>query len=292
MKKIKITIFLCSLIVTVSAQNNFTLKQKAAIGNKIDSMLLAYFDLSTITKRVENVKTNNKETSLRIANYKSLFSKDALIFDDINVKFVPNPSKGASNYQLEEKTLNDYISGLVEEFPTGLILFNKQLNISYDNINAGFVTVALERTISGTSYSQNYNVFNHDTLKMTFSVNEGYKNVKITKIEAIGYKLSILNDKDLDGVIDRDDECIDEKGTMALKGCPDTDGDGIIDKNDDCKDEAGPRENNGCPLSTFTYRYVFSGSAGFGFSKTSLTMNSDLNTTGYGSRGFKNVDQL
>ena len=55
-------------------------------------------------------------------------------------------------------------------------------------------------------------------------------------------------DTDGDGITDDNDECPNEAGTVALKGCPDKDGDGIADKNDNCPDKAGTAKYNGCPV--------------------------------------------
>ena len=57
-----------------------------------------------------------------------------------------------------------------------------------------------------------------------------------------------VKDKDKDGVPDKEDECPNEPGTIATKGCPDKDGDGIPDKNDKCPDQAGTLKYNGCPV--------------------------------------------
>ena len=54
-------------------------------------------------------------------------------------------------------------------------------------------------------------------------------------------------DKDGDGVADKDDQCPDVPGLASLNGCPDADGDGIADKDDACPDEAGLAEFKGCP---------------------------------------------
>ena len=58
---------------------------------------------------------------------------------------------------------------------------------------------------------------------------------------------SIVNDKDFDGVEDQLDDCPDEPGYPALKGCPDKDKDGVADKDDRCIDQAGDPNNFGCP---------------------------------------------
>ncbi|MDL1914004.1 MAG: OmpA family protein [Bergeyella sp.] len=55
------------------------------------------------------------------------------------------------------------------------------------------------------------------------------------------------NDRDKDGVPDKEDRCPDTPGLAEFKGCPDTDGDGVPDIDDACPDVAGPVENKGCP---------------------------------------------
>lgn len=57
------------------------------------------------------------------------------------------------------------------------------------------------------------------------------------------------SDIDNDGVLDKDDACIDVAGPVENKGCPygDKDGDTVLDNVDDCIDVAGPVENKGCP---------------------------------------------
>jgi hypothetical protein len=270
-----------SLVHSAEAQSEYSLREKTEIAENIDSLLIKYFDLSTITKKVENEKKNTKETNVRIAQFRNLFDKDATIYDDINPRFSYAPKKGEQAYMLEEKNLTDYFNGLIDEFPLGLITVNNKVNISYQNFGTGTVEVALDRTISGVSYSNKYHISNHDTLKLTLRIKSD-KEVKISKVEKIGngYNLKLLNDKDLDGVINEEDNCPTEKGRMALKGCPDTDNDGIIDKDDYCPDEFGPKENNGCPATTFSYRYVSSVSAGLGWSNTNLSLGT-LAETGY-----------
>jgi len=54
-------------------------------------------------------------------------------------------------------------------------------------------------------------------------------------------------DRDADGVADKDDQCPDQKGPVALNGCPDSDGDGIADKSDACPTQKGLAQFQGCP---------------------------------------------
>ncbi len=55
-------------------------------------------------------------------------------------------------------------------------------------------------------------------------------------------------DKDGDDLADPQDECPDEYGTAAAKGCPDYDEDGIPNHRDNCLFEAGTAANDGCPI--------------------------------------------
>jgi outer membrane protein OmpA-like peptidoglycan-associated protein len=68
-------------------------------------------------------------------------------------------------------------------------------------------------------------------------------------LDGISVNLHPEDDRDHDGVIDKEDRCPDVAGLPALGGCPDADGDGIADAMDACPDKAGPAEMHGCPDS-------------------------------------------
>ena len=61
--------------------------------------------------------------------------------------------------------------------------------------------------------------------------------------------LNFFRDSDSDGVLNKNDYCVNEYGDYGNNGCPwpDTDLDGVLDKDDACINEFGPVENNGCP---------------------------------------------
>ena len=56
-----------------------------------------------------------------------------------------------------------------------------------------------------------------------------------------------VEDKDGDGIVDREDACPYQPGIVKFRGCPDSDGDGIPDKDDDCPNEKGKARFRGCP---------------------------------------------
>ncbi len=66
-------------------------------------------------------------------------------------------------------------------------------------------------------------------------------------LDGISVNVHPEEDRDGDGVPDKDDLCPDTPGLASLQGCPDRDGDGIPDNMDACPDVAGPAKFNGCP---------------------------------------------
>jgi outer membrane protein OmpA-like peptidoglycan-associated protein len=66
-------------------------------------------------------------------------------------------------------------------------------------------------------------------------------------IDGVSVMMHPEDDRDHDGVPDKDDRCPDVAGLATLQGCPDRDGDGIADNVDACPDLAGPAQFNGCP---------------------------------------------
>lgn len=66
-------------------------------------------------------------------------------------------------------------------------------------------------------------------------------------LDGVSVRLKPEDDRDKDGIIDKEDACPDEPGPAATKGCPDSDGDGVADKDDKCPNKAGSAEMEGCP---------------------------------------------
>jgi hypothetical protein len=242
-------------------------KDKMLISARVDTLLQKYMQKNTLTE-----PGSTHQNPKVVKEFKSLFTSDAKIFDDINASFDEN--EAGYPYKLREKSLNEYYTGLIEEFATGLIITNKRINISYDNFDKGEVSAALQRNITGTN-SKKYDLANEDTLLIKISIQPD-KSVKIKSIASLGNtQVKIVNDDDLDGVINNLDECRGQKGKINLNGCPDRDGDGVPDKRDDCEDTPGPKENNGCPPTTFAYTFVLSGSIGFQLNLNGLKVPED-----------------
>jgi outer membrane protein OmpA-like peptidoglycan-associated protein len=100
------------------------------------------------------------------------------------------------------------------------------------------------------------------TANYSRGLNDFYRAINDTgsfKHQVIGITLGIflakpvdlekkIKDKDKDGINDNEDNCPNEPGTAATKGCPDKDSDGIADKDDQCPNIPGTVRNKGCPV--------------------------------------------
>ncbi len=234
-------------------------QDKSIINVKIDTLLQNYFQKAGLT-----LPGGSKRNDKVVADLRGMIKTDAEIFDDINATFNPKTRQ----YELKNKSRNTYIEDLVDNFPKGLIIINKNININYNDFDKGEVTVALERSIQGTN-SDKFTLKNEDTLLITVGILPD-KSVKIINISKIGSHIICMNDEDIDGVIDELDECSKEPGLISLNGCPDNDLDGIPNKRDQCPNESGPESNGGCPPSTFSYQLVFSGGVGYMFNRNIL----------------------
>jgi OmpA-OmpF porin, OOP family len=56
------------------------------------------------------------------------------------------------------------------------------------------------------------------------------------------------DDRDGDGILDKNDKCPEIPGTGSTDGCPDADHDGIADREDECPHRKGVRALSGCPV--------------------------------------------
>jgi OmpA-OmpF porin, OOP family len=128
-----------------------------------------------------------------------------------------------------------YYKGYIGAFaPVGLGL---QLNL----FNETFIDLATQARLGLTD-----NATTH--LYHSLGVIGNIFNKKPEPVKEVAPPMITKKDTDNDGIVDDEDECPNEAGTAALKGCPDKDGDGIADKNDNCPDKAGTAKYNGCPV--------------------------------------------
>ncbi len=272
MKKNLAILFILLCPCGLMAQN-WSNADRAIIAGRIDTLLIDYMQKSGLKLPGEN-KRNDKV----VGDLRTMIAIDAEVFDDINAEY--NEKK--QQYVLKLKSRNDYIEDLIEAFPKGLLINNRNLNVSYSRMNENIVTAVLARNVQGTN-SGKFTFVNEDTLLIKVRINPDMT-VKISEISSLGSHLRCLNDDDTDGVTDDNDECRNASGLIALSGCPDNDGDGIPNYKDNCPNEKGDVANGGCAPSTFPYQFVFSASVGYLFNRVNLEKLKS------GDLGYESVD--
>ncbi|MEO8088225.1 MAG: hypothetical protein ABI763_15500, partial [Bacteroidota bacterium] len=161
MKKILLRL-LAILIPAFSFAQNYSAEEKVQICARVDTLLQSYLQKSSL-----KLPGANKRNDKVVGDLRAMFTVEAEIFDDINASF--NQNLEGYPYELKIKTRNSYIEDLVEEFPRGLIINNKNLNINYTKIDKGEIIAALERNVQGTN-SKKFTFFNEDTLLIKIKV--------------------------------------------------------------------------------------------------------------------------
>ena len=180
------------------------------------------------------------------------------------------------------------ISGVVKDKETGTLIENAIVTLKPSNIvGAGYYSG--KKTIKNGAFQLSTN-FNYPLELITTKKGCKTKKIKIKKgdsyieiiikcdsesIQKIIEEQTL--DTDNDGVLDRDDKCIDVVGEIDNNGCPwaDNDKDGIKNTEDSCIDEAGPKENNGCPTKPADFmKFIESDMNKFLFSTDSSELNS------------------
>ncbi len=122
----------------------------------------------------------------------------------------------------------------------------KQLALAEFNLDAS--AIELEEGTSNKALKHVKAAEENAREALELSKDCGPKTVIIKPKKKIGI---VLADKDGDGVVDNEDQCVDDPGPRENQGCPDTDGDGIFDNLDRCKvdpeDKDGFQDEDGCP---------------------------------------------
>jgi len=128
-----------------------------------------------------------------------------------------------SSYSVTPRYEHKWFSVMLPMIYGGLQKFNMGIGI-----RAGFVYAGVNNLISGL-------------------VNDPYGTSFYFGVKVPIWHGKPPSDRDLDGVSDLKDRCLDDPGTWELLGCPDRDGDGIVDIDDLCPDIPGPKIYSGCP---------------------------------------------
>ena len=194
------------------------------INRSFDATLGFSYGQIDYAKDIRSFKTNLGDFKLQ-AKYK--FNNGYILKED--AFFAPFVSAGIGNSFYS----GDHVDGTVLKFgfPVGwgtMLNINERFSVSLSSVHTFMVDDNMD-AVDNSDQSENF------TDRFLFS--------------SIGahYNFSKGKDTDGDGILDKEDECPEAKGTLENGGCPDTDGDGVVDKLDACPNAIGSAALGGCP---------------------------------------------
>lgn len=239
------TIINVLLLLNALFSQDLSQAEKRLIRENVFTLLTAYNN-SADFRELGGSTLSNAE----MVDFAQLFTEDATIFDPINPDRVFD-EEGVGFYQLKERTVQEYIDGITQNFPNALEVKITNVYLDFDSAAFGRVRVLIEKMTIGEHLSYRGRFSNVDTSLLVLALGEDFKEARIAKAVEIGSNLTVQNDRDQDGILNEQDRCPDEPGVLP-SGCPpkdrivDTDKDGVPDKQDECPEEKGFRPH-GCP---------------------------------------------
>lgn len=213
-------------------------------------------------------ESGDDAADIRVFNkYKSLFSTDAIIEDDINGSFTPAVYKDQEPYKTSPATVEVYAHGIALQFKNLKITVNSPITYNYDSLSTdSVINVSIARTIYGEKYRQ-YVIKNIDSL-VAHIVQYKTEQDDIEEVDAEKVSEAIRN-----LIYDRENRTYNFQASntltvrIAIKnntakitgirinpstkvekaGClNDRDSDGVIDEEDECPADMGDFTAAGC----------------------------------------------
>ncbi|HRH49204.1 MAG TPA: hypothetical protein PLP23_10655 [Panacibacter sp.] len=210
MKKL-LSILLLTAAVSAFAQAP-NAEQKKNLYVSIDSLLINYIKYSGFV-----LPTQNSITDGAIVKFKSLFTPDAIIPDEMNTAFYDGDKKNPE--KIVSRSIDALGATMKKDYPDGVNVKLLNSNVSFKDIAGKTIKLLLEKNTVGNTAS-GLNFENHDTIVLTVKiVSEDYSKLQISGITIVGYSLKFNNDTDHDFVINSKDACPTEAGFFQANGC-------------------------------------------------------------------------
>jgi len=183
--------------------------------------------------------------------------------DSLQAKFVPTENTDKYRTWLTSRMNVGVNYQLAEKHNVGLLV-NGQL--SKRKLRAAMTVSYNFRIRKWLGFHANYSIYNRSFLNVGTGLSFNlwpfqyyimtdnvlapimpYNTKNLHVRTGINWVFGCQNDKDKDGIPDKEDDCPEDPGPVELKGCPDTDKDGVLDKDDKCVETPGLAEFDGCP---------------------------------------------
>ncbi len=207
-----LVVLMVAMMPGVSAQQDSEAETKRLFSARIDSFLNVFMQASELRKQGTEIYSDEVAQT-----YSSFFLPDAKVYYEM----APALLDGDRDYPffLKFSSLKNYISKIKDNYPAGLNQNLIQYAVDFSKLNSGSFNLILQKTVLGTS-KDGYEFRNNDTINVEIKAENNLSEFKIIRILNLGSEFSILNDRDNDLIIDANDKCPDEAGTLSDQGCP------------------------------------------------------------------------
>ena len=200
----------------VNAQKGPDWEQKKVLFSALDQLL---YDFEK-NMHIWDV-SNSNYNEVRIQFLKELFTKDAMLFDDVNPAFMTN-IKVKDLFKLTEKTFDSFFSITKVNYPKGIDVTFTNAYFDYTNLKYNKADLFIEKSFQAFS-KEGFDIWIHDTIKLELLLLDNYTKILIANIKQVNKpNIEIKNDNDHDLIINEKDNCKDIPGDPDPRwhGCP------------------------------------------------------------------------
>lgn len=201
--KVLFILMMCFSMI-INAQVKLSVEKMSEIMARVDSLYDQFNNYQNLGNE-ENAKSE----------FLKLFEARATIHDDLNLPFMTNEKTDL--FKTSKRPTEEYIKMISENYSSlRIAIINSSVN--YDNLESRKLDLTLVRRIEGFSGKFQLEIF--DTIVLNLSISPNFDLLLISSIDLKGFDINLLNDKDKDLIIDKEDKCPEIFGDIDYKGCP------------------------------------------------------------------------
>lgn len=229
-------IFLISSFFSlVKGQSTVDPKYYPGIFSKVDSIISKYVEYSSFDS--EGADESRVINESIIENFKSLFSDNAKVEDELATQFVDGGTTLLNYLNVKERTIDEYIDVRKKNFYSDISVEILSSDVTYTYLSNGEVNIMLEKRSKARYKNSPIKVISQAKLMLTLKFSYDYKELKISGIRILdkvetdkikgsrklvsqipGYKHDF--DRDMDFIADKTDQDKDYPGLASGSGKP------------------------------------------------------------------------
>jgi len=228
-------VLISSLFSNLNSQSTVDPKNYPGIFAKVDSMISKYVEYSSFDS--EGTDENRVINESIIENFRSMFSDNAKIEDELATQFVDGGTTLLNYLNIKERTVDEYIDVRKKNFYSDISVEVISSDVTYTYLSNGEVNVMIEKRSKARYKNSPIKIISQAKLMLTLKFSYDFKDLKISGIRILdkvetdkvkgsrklvsqipGYKHDF--DRDMDFIADKVDQDRDYPGLASGSGKP------------------------------------------------------------------------